>query len=69
MQLREPGSVDVMQEVAMNLSPTPAKIFFTIIDSKLVRTKKLVQVLELARIRTMTQLHLAFTLTYNYTSK
>lgn len=41
-----------------------SKIIFNIINSKLVRTKKLVQGLEIARIRVMTQLCLAFTLIY-----
>lgn len=41
-----------------------SKIIFNIINSKLVRTKKLVQGLEIARIRVMTQQCLAFTLIY-----
>lgn len=46
-----------------------SKTIFITTDSKLVRTKKLVQVLELARMRAMTQLHLAFALIHNYTGK
>lgn len=68
MELQEPEIVDVLQEVARNLWASPIKIFLSLTLSW-SEFKKLVQVLALARIKTMTQLQLAFTSINNYTSK